>query len=369
MFYLSIDQHRNQITISLGDESGNELLHRQVSTRFSELEKFLTQVVERSGEEGFVVILEVCGFNDYLIKLLRGYGCRQVVLVQPERRDKRKTDRRDARKLREALWANRDRLLSGQRIHGLRRVRIASAEEAADRQITGLRQKLTRLRTRITNRVHGILMKHNLQHDCPTKTIRSIKARHWLSELDFPEVDRLEIDLLLKQWQLLDTQISHVELQIKSRSQQRPAAVTIASIPGISHYGSLAISSRISRIEDFPRGESLANFLGLTPSCRNSGKKQHNPGSITKEGSPMVRHLLGQALTHTLRKDAWLRHWYQRIKRRRGTKIARVAVMRHLATVIWSMLRYQVPYVTGGPDAYREVRQRVETLQPATSNP
>ena len=39
-----------------------------------------------------------------------------------------------------------------------------------------------------------------------------------------------------------------------------------------------------------------------------------------------------------LRKDARLREWYKRIRRRRGSTIARVAVMRKLATIIWHML-------------------------------
>jgi hypothetical protein len=41
-----------------------------------------------------------------------------------------------------------------------------------------------------------------------------------------------------------------------------------------------------------------------------------------------------------LRKDARLRKWYKRIKRRRGASIARVAVMRKLATIIWMMDSY-----------------------------
>ena len=41
---------------------------------------------------------------------------------------------------------------------------------------------------------------------------------------------------------------------------------------------------------------------------------------------------------HLLRKDARLREWFKRIKRRRGSGIARVAVMRKLATIIWRML-------------------------------
>ena len=37
-----------------------------------------------------MVILEVCGFNHWLVKMLHEYGCQQVILIQPERRSKRK---------------------------------------------------------------------------------------------------------------------------------------------------------------------------------------------------------------------------------------------------------------------------------------
>jgi len=72
-------------------------------------------------------------------------------------------------------------------------------------------------------------------------------------------------------------------------------------------------------------------------------------GSITKQGGARPRFILGQVILHVLRRDAQMRMWYGRIKRRRGSKIARVAVMRRLATVIWQMVKHHEPYVTGGP--------------------
>ena len=48
--------------------------------------------------------MEVCGFNDWLVKLLDEYECREVLLIQPEKSSKRKTDRRDANALGELLW-------------------------------------------------------------------------------------------------------------------------------------------------------------------------------------------------------------------------------------------------------------------------
>jgi hypothetical protein len=99
------------------------------------------------------------------------------------------------------------------------------------------------------------------------------------------------------------------------------------------HYTALAITSRIGDIERFKRPDSLANYFGLTPGCRNSGEATQRLGSITKQGSKMVRYLLGQAVIKVLRFDGVMRAWFKRIKKRRGAKIARVAVMRANATL------------------------------------
>ena len=58
----------------------------------------------------------------------------------------------------------------------------------------------------------------------------------------------------------------------------------------------------------------------------------------------MARWLLAQVTRNALRKDARLREWFKRIKRRRGANIARVAVMRKLATIIWHMLSKRQAY-------------------------
>ncbi len=98
MLYLGIDQHARQITISLRDENGDVVQTRQVSTRPEKINEFFQRFTRerlRDGES-FVAVLEVCGFNDWLIQLLKDYRCQKVILIQPEEHKKRKTDRRDA---------------------------------------------------------------------------------------------------------------------------------------------------------------------------------------------------------------------------------------------------------------------------------
>jgi len=349
MLYLAIDQHRKQLTVNLRDEAGDVILKRQVSTEWKRVREFMEEMRNRSVPEGgFVAIVEVCGFNDWFLKLLTEYGCREIVLIQPEKRSKKKTDRRDANALGELLWTNRQRLLAGKNVQNVRRIVPPSERDAQDRQLTALRHRVTRLRTRTINKVQHLLLKHNMQQECPTKGLKTKGARKWLKELALGTIDRLELDHLLAQWELLDKQLEELERTIQERQAENKTAAIIASIPGAGAFGSLALACRIGSIDRFPHARSLANYWGLTPRSNNSGDATQRLGSITKEGSATARFILAQIVVHVLRRDVGMKEWYRRIKKRRGAKIARVAVMRRLATIIWHMVKRQQPYQAGG---------------------
>ena len=357
MLYLGIDQHRKQLTINLRNEEGDVILRHQVSTQWDKVKAFFAELQKQSEPQGgYMAILEVCGFNDWLLKLLAAYGCRETVVVQMESRSKQKTDRRDANALCELLWTNRHRLLAGQRVNRLRRVEPASPADAEARQVTSMRQHLVQQRTRTRNRIQHILLKHNLQQHCPTKSIDTKAARRWLETLELGAIDRLELDCLLAQWDLWDRQIQSVDVRIRQQQEKHTTAAIVAALPGTSAYSSLAIGSRIGDVDRFPRPESLANFWGLAPGSRNSGDHTQRIGSITKQGSRQVRFLLGQMVLHVLRRDKQIRDWYRGVRKRRGSKIARVAVMRRLATIIWHMVKHQEAYQPGGPPRKRQPR-------------
>jgi len=165
-----------------------------------------------------VVILEVCGFQDWLVqRLQQDKCCRDVIVVQPMKRSSKKTDRRDANALSELLWSNRDRLLRGDRVQGVRRIHIPSEEEQQDRQLTQVRDRLVRKRTQTLNQIHKLLRRHNLEWERPTKTFQTQKVRQWLKTLALPPLERLLLDQLLVQGERWDEQMAQVEEQIGKR--------------------------------------------------------------------------------------------------------------------------------------------------------
>ena len=203
---------------------------------------------------------------------------------------------------------------------------------------------MTKKRTAVLNALHKVLRKHNLEQDRPTKLFQTKKVRQWLADMHLTEIDRMDVNQLLRQWAMLDEQLEEVDGKIGVRAATDEQAKLLQSMPGIGEYSALAIASRIGPIERFKRPGSLANYWGLTPGCRNSGQATQRLGSITKQGSKIVRYLLGQAVVKVLRFDMAMRAWYKQIKRRRGSKIARVAAMRRMATIIWHMIKKKQKY-------------------------
>jgi len=360
MLYVGIDQHRKQLTVSVRDESGNVILRRQVSTEWKKVRAFFDELCERSSsQEGYQAVVEVCGFNQWLLEFLPQHGCRETIVVQPEEQSRHKTDRRDASALSEVLWVNRDRVSQGLPVRGLRRIQIPGVQDQADRRLTSLRHDVGRELTRAINRIKAILRRHNIEQECPTKGIQTKAARKWLNQLSLDPVERAELNHQLAREDLLRKQCRQLQAEIQRRYENSPAARLISTMPGAAAYSSVGLACRVGDIRRFRHPRSLANYWGLTPGSRNSGEATQRLGSITKQGSTLARFLLGQLVLHVLREDVWMRTWFRGIKRRRGSKIARVAVMRRLATILWHMLSKNEAYTCGGPPRTRWQRPPV----------
>ncbi len=126
--------------------------------------------------------------------------------------------------------------------------------------------------------------------------------------------------------------------QIISRAKGVESVEILRTIPGVGYYSALALACRVGDPSRFPKGKSLAHYWGLTPGVNDSGEGTGRRGRITKAGSTVARWMLAQITLHVLRRDPVMKAWYKPIKNRRGSKIARVAVMRRLAVIIRNML-------------------------------
>jgi transposase len=219
--------------------------------------------------------------------------------------------------------------------------------------------------------IKTLLRNYNLQHDCPTKGLHTKKAFAWLRGLAvLSEEDRLELDQLLEDFELVNKHLeAQDELLQKHGERHEYRLGVLKTIPGCALLSALVLLSRIGDLARFPNPRSLANYFGLTPTCKNSGEQTNRIGGISKEGSALVRFVLGLMVTQVVRHDSWMRSFYKRIKTRRGAKIARVAVMRRLCTVIYRMLETNQPYIIGGPTEVQNHREFAKAMRASPQQP
>ena len=92
---------------------------------------------------------------------------------------------------RAAPGGSHERLLRGERVHGVRTVQVPSEEEQADRCVTQVRERLVRRRTQTLNQIHKILRRRNLEWERPTKTFQTVKVRRRLKTLPLAPIDRV----------------------------------------------------------------------------------------------------------------------------------------------------------------------------------
>ena len=120
------------------------------------------------------------------------------------------------------------------------------------------------------------------------------------------------LSVTISHYQSLSVTISHYQFKITISYQLKSLTVTISeqlakqdellgkhgerhenplallrTIPGCGLLSALVLISRIGDISRFAGPRALANYFGLTPTCKNSGEQTKRLGGISKEGSKL----------------------------------------------------------------------------------
>ena len=161
-------------------------------------------------------------------------------------------------------------------------------------------------------------------------------GREWLSGLGLPAEQRIVVDDCLQMIDALGGLIGRLDGQVSARVKPDPRAKLLTSLPGVGMLTALTILSEIGDVTRFDSARKLASWAGLTPTVRNSDRTVRH-GHISKQGSPWVRWVLGEA-AQTAKRHADFAGAYQAMVRRRGRNIATVAVARKLLTRCWHLL-------------------------------
>ena len=94
--------------------------------------------------------------------------------------------------------------------------------------------------------------------------------------------------------------------------------------------------AEIGDITRFGSARKLASWAGLTPTVRGSDLTVRH-GHISKQGSAWLRWVMNQA-AQTAKRSPEFAATYAAIAKRRGKKIATIAISRKLLTRAWHLL-------------------------------
>ena len=110
--------------------------------------------------------------------------------------------------------------------------------------------------------------------------------------------------------------------QIKILASKDKYAKHLITIPGISYYAALLISSEIADINRFPDYEHLSSYAKLVPGTHQSGQTHYSKADT--RGSQLLNWIMIHCIhTHARFCNSSVTRHYNKIKFRKGAKVAR----------------------------------------------
>ena len=324
MVYVGIDLHRNRSQIAVLDRHGEQLLSRRI---VNEPDTFL-ELLQGLGDDAEIALEATYGW-EWLADLLEEAGY-ELHLSHPLRTKaiaaaRVKTDAVDARTLAHLLRADL-----------LPEAYIAPRELRDLRDLLRHRVALTRMRSALKHRVAAVLAKNGVQP--AYGDLFGPGGRRFLAELPLRKAPRRRLDSLLALIDAFDGEIEQTSREIDARASEDPYVEVLCQIRGVGRYIAMLVIAEVGDITRFPSARHLCAWAGLTPTVRSSDHRTRL-GHISGQGSPALRWALVEAAQHTPTGGGPLRASYERIAKRRGKQIAKVAVARKILTLCYYGLR------------------------------
>ena len=326
MDHIGIDLHKRESQICIETELG-EVIEKRIRT---DRERFETVFGNRPRAK---ILIEAMTESEWVARFLEELG-HEVVVADPNyapmyatRSRRVKTDRRDAMTLADACRQGTYRVAH----------RTSEPQRRIRAELT-VRESLVRTRTKWIA-VTGALLRRDGLH------VRSGNADHFVRrvrEASMPEHLRTRIEPLVTMLDRLQDELRAADQRIKQIVASDPVIQRLCTVPGVGPITATAFVAVVDDITRFEGPHQLESYLGLVPSEKSSGERQHR-GGITKAGNTRMRYLLVEAAWSVLlsrrENTEELRRWAQRIAMRRGMKVAIVALARRLAGILFAMWR------------------------------
>ncbi|WP_078548540.1 IS110 family RNA-guided transposase [Litchfieldia alkalitelluris] len=263
---------------------------------------------------------------------------------------------------------------------------IPDREQRELRELVRYRRSLIDERAREANRIQKVLEGANIKLSSVATDILGVSGRLMLRQLIKGETNpsllaelakkqlRKKMDLLerslkgligphqkfllkgqLDHIEYLEKQIEMLDLEIKERLKEYKDEIELLdSIPGIAIQTAQHIIAEIGPdLSRFPSAAHLAAWAGMAPGQNESAGKKKT--ARTRDGNKYLRSaLIESASSATRKKDCYLAAKYQRLKRRRGTNKAKVAIAHQILVIAYHLLTRKESYKELGSNYYSE---------------
>src|SRR6185437_5586791 len=285
-----------------------------------------------------VVGLEACGGSHHLARALVGLGHEprlipaQYVKAYLKRG---KNDARDAEAGCEAMSRPT-----------MRAVPVKTADRQAGLMLLGVRERLVRNRTRVSNEIRGYAAEFGLVAPKGLDKIEPLIARIAEDE-SLPALARDLFAGLGREYAQLAAAIAALDARLKAWTRSETLSQRLAQIPSVGPVGPALLAPKVPDPGGFRSARDFAAWLGLTPNDHSPAGRTRL-GGITKKGDKMLRRVLvcgAMALLQRVRRGQTPPPWpWLKPLLAKPPKLAAVAVANRVARIAWRMIVSGQPY-------------------------
>jgi len=268
-----------------------------------------------------------------------GYVLAPTKLSHSPKHRKQKTDEADAEDILEVI---RGHILAGNKMP---KIWIPDHQTRNDRELVRMRLTVGEKITSIKAQIKCLLKRNKLTKPGNTGQGWTKKYRDWLEVLtsddsELPLGVKAALRSLLRQLKMLEQEVRSLDNDIIALSgtpRYAEPVKELIKIKGVGFLTAMVFLTELGDLRRFPNRQCLASYLGLIPSCRESGKRNDHKGHITHQGPARVRKMLCQTGWTIARCNPDEKVVYRRIvdKNPQHKKIGLVALMRRISIKMW----------------------------------
>jgi transposase len=182
-----------------------------------------------------------------------------------------------------------------------------------------------------------------LAHTLIDAAARSVGRHHG-------EAYRIQVRYACEDLDVLRRRLRTLEGDIERMLDRHEVGSLLTTIDGIGPQTAARLVAELGDPASFRSAGALAAYIGVVPSLRQSGKR----AGLTSIGHAALRANLWMPVLTAVRKNPWLRAYYERLRARgKLPKVALVAAMRKLVVAVYTVAKQRRPFVAVVAEARR----------------